>query len=51
MSDNNNDETEAGAMDDDAMERAKSSKQSKQSQLDQLFNDNESSRYSGPTDS
>ena len=45
------DKTEAGAMDDDALDRAKENKEEKQSQLDAIFNDNKSNRYSGPTDS
>jgi hypothetical protein len=44
------DETQAGALDDDALERAKKNRKKKQSQLDQIFNDNKSGRYSGPTD-
>jgi hypothetical protein len=43
--------TEAGAVDDDAVKRAKENEKKKQKQLDEIFNDNTSGRYSGPTDS
>jgi hypothetical protein len=45
------DKTGAGQVDDDAIERAKKNTKKKQSQLDQIFNDNKSGRYNGPTDS
>jgi hypothetical protein len=38
-------ETEAGAVDDDATERAKKNRKKKQDQLDKLFSDNKSGRY------
>jgi hypothetical protein len=50
MSDNS-DNTEAGAVDDDALERAKENKEEKESQLKKIFEDNKTGRYSGPTDS
>lgn len=50
MSDNDKD-TEAGAVDDDAIERAKKNTQKKKSMLQDIFDDNTTGRYSGPIDS
>ena len=44
-------ETKPGAVDDDAVKRIKKAKKSRQSQLDQLFNDNTTGRYGKGTDS
>ena len=38
-------ETEPGATDDNALERAKKNKKEKQDQLDKLFSDNKTGRY------
>lgn len=44
------DKTEAGAMDDDSVKRAKKNEESKQKQLDAIFNDNKTGRYGKSTD-
>jgi hypothetical protein len=44
-------DTQPGAVDDDALKRAKENKKKRQKQLDQIFNDNSSGRYGKPTDS
>lgn len=49
MSDN--DDTRPGALDDDAVKRAKANKKKKEDQLSKIFSDNKTGRYSGPTDS
>ena len=43
-------DTEAGAMDDDALERAKENKKKKQDQLNKIFADNKSKRYGKAVD-
>ena len=42
--------TEPGAADDDALERAKENEKKKQDQLDKIFADNKSKRYSKAID-
>jgi hypothetical protein len=37
-------------MDDDALDRAKENKKKKEKALQDIFDDNTSGRYSGPTD-
>lgn len=39
------DKTEAGAVDDDATERAKKNKKAKEDQLKKIFSDNKTGRY------
>ena len=39
------DETEAGAMDDDAVKRAKANKKKKEKTLAEIFSDNKTGRY------
>ena len=43
-------DTEAGQFDDDAVARAEANKKKKEKQLQDIFDDNTSGRYSGPTD-
>jgi hypothetical protein len=42
--------TKPGAMDDDAKKRAKDRKKKMEAQMNELFGDNNSGRYSGPID-
>ena len=49
MSDDTED-TEAGSMDDDALERAKENKKKKEDQLSKIFADNKTGRYGKPID-
>jgi hypothetical protein len=44
-------DTKPGAMDDDSMHRAKKNKKKKHDMMKAIFDDNETGRYSGPTDS
>jgi hypothetical protein len=48
MSDNDN--TQAGAMDDDAVKRAKANKEKKERSLQEIFDDNSTGRYSSNDD-
>jgi len=44
------DDTEAGQVDDDAIERAKENKKKKEDQLSKIFADNKTGRYGKPID-
>jgi len=44
------DDTEAGAMDDDAIKRAKDNEEKKKKQLQDIFDDNTTGRYGKGTD-
>ena len=44
------DDTEAGQVDDDALERAKENKKKKEKTLQQIFDDNTTGRYGSSTD-
>ena len=44
------DDTEAGQVDDDAIERAKENKKKKEDQLSKIFADNTTGRYGKPID-
>jgi hypothetical protein len=51
MSDNDKDKIKVDSSIGDAVKAIKEEKKKKQDQLDKIFSDNKTGRYSGPTDS
>ena len=45
-----NEDTDPGSVDDDALERAKENKKKKEDQLSKIFADNKTGRYGKPID-